>query len=1262
MTDTFQKLQSIDDGDFEELAIFFIRRRYPEFSGLKATGVNEKGRSIACPVDGIVHVPGDPPRCVALAATVTNAKDLRRKWLGGKNELGDIKKAAVKEFQKWTKEDPTLHCILFLAINQLLRSDTDLYRDSVALGKQHGVETIIIEASELIDFLDNNPNGEYIREKILGIEANRISEDLLKDIAKTSLLEHQCMFGKEGSREIIRESHSSLLDAIEKSSALLIGLRGASGVGKSTLLRQVGKSLNTNGNIAVWIPHNLIESSNSVEELLSKTLNRFCQNLNAHEGSKVFQIVSSIPCKLILLVDDINRSPNSLKLLQSLEFIAKNRKVDFVKFVVPLWPGQLSARPDETSKQQERQNSLVWEELGVDVFSPTEKEKLVQKLDPDFGEKASSLIDALYGDPFLCGIALENDEILFEFNELNLIEEIFSRFLLEVGESSRELAPSFSVNNFIEVIDKLVEVVVADNEPEPIWEEICIKLDNKKELLRCIASRNRIGWLDNENGTDLWRWKHDKIRSALIGRWLANNFLTNLDHENFLGQNKSQLSNIGLSEAWAFSLAFIKKKSIREAVISLLAKHQPLALAESLQLKLFPESSEVYMLITEQLSKYLLGVTEHAPYPQGISQQLIYEQLSQTNHPAILPVTQEVPGDYYIWAAQFRNGDITAALKWINAEVCQGHFTPGTQYDVFEQALERFSKIYCINKNKHIKKILAALKNPKQSIAAMILVGYLTWSELAEPTWLVWNNLSGKQKLVATVPTIWALSRTDSSQMQQKLEEALNFKAEVIQAANRIRNQNEQGGVPKGIDFFWEIDCQLWHPSSRWPITSSAAEIWMKVIEENPEIHKYFWDKLRYIDEPQTVSAYIQYVSDKTTENGEDIQISMIWRGELSEGFHDPVKQIGFPKKAYKNLETKNKLWNIIDSDLSPLSRLMAFLLWKPGASIKDLEKLRNISSDDELLSDEIAKTRFKLRDKASSKLLIDKLKSEPRYWCAYVPFLQENDSVFDAFLENLESALQIPEQEVSHHRLNSVSKYLSTERVKELVRRKHELLMDSPQTWLALWCTDVPEALVLVQRAMIQLEPGSWYLYFCTNESFHDPISVRMLNALIPVFQKHLFIRDTVFEWAADARLCEWVCDHLSHDAANERIRLSCPMAEDINRSLSTVLGKGDKLEKPIQLTPELQPVRVAFRRRDQLSEIFDLQNLLEDWINLDTDKQRFSLVAKIVAAWGNSQDIDWWENLEPRGSALRLAWENTLQVLQRRKWYEVGEFVAMA
>lgn len=1260
MTNTLQALQSIDDGDFEELAIFFIRRRYPEFAGLKATGVNEEGRSIACPVDAIAYIPGSPPSCVALAATTTKYKDLKPKWVGGKNKTGDIEKAVNKEFRKWKEDDPTISFTLFLAVNQLLKSNTNLYRESIAFGNQHGVNLIIIEASELIDFLDNDSDGVYIREKILGIKANRLSEKLLKNIAEISLQKHQSTFSKERTKEIIRESRSNVLETVEKSNASLIGLRGSSGVGKSTLLRQVGRSLNADNNIAIWIPHNLIEVSSSIEELVSKSLQRFHPSLGEHEGFKAFQIVASLSCKLVLLIDDINRSPNPIKLLKSLESIVRNQKTDFVKFIVPLWPGQLSARPEEGSNRQEQQDSFAWEEIGIDVFSPIEKKELIQSLGQDSSDKAYSIIESLHGDPFLCGIALENKDMSFEFSELNLIEKIFSQFLLEVGESSRELAPTFSAHDFIEVVDKLIEVVLMENDPEPTLEKVCTKL-SREELLRHVASRNKIGWIDNANGVDFWHWKHDKIRSALIGRWLANEVLININQEDFPEQNEPLLSNLGLSEAWAFSLAFIKTKRIRDAAIDLLAKYQPLVLAESLQLKLFPESSEVYRLVAKHLKEILLKATERIPYPQDISQQLIYEKLSQTDNSAILFVTEQVSGDYYIWAARLRNGDVTAALEWIDAEVCQGHFTPGTQYDVFELALERFLKFFSTLKNEHIEKILVAMGNPQKSVAAMILAGYLTWPELAEPVWCIWKSLSVKQKLIATVPAIWALSRCGDFRAKQWLEEALNFNSEVIRSANGLHEQDEQGGIPQGIDFFWRIDCKLWHPGSRWPITSLAAEIWVKVIKENPEIHRYFWDKIRYIDEPLTVGAYVQYTSDKTAEDGEDIQISMIWRGELSEGFHDPIKQIGFPKKAYKNPETINKLWNIIDSDLDPLSRLMAFLLWKPLASIKDLEKLRNVSSDDELLSDEIAKVRFKLRDKTSSMLLIDKLKSEPRYWCAYVPFLQDDESVFKVFLDTFEAALEIPEQESSHHRLNSVAKYLSTERIKELVRRKHELLINSPQTWLALWCTDVPEALGLVQKAMLQKEPGNWELYFCPNESFHDQISSRMLNALTPIFQKHLFVSYKVTEWAADAGLCEWVCDNAPHVATEERIRLSCPTVEDINRSLSIVFGKGDKAEKPIQLSPELQSVRSAFRRRNQLSITINLQSILEDWMKLDMDEQKLLLAAKIIAAWGDSRDISWWENLQPRQSSSRLAWENTLQVLKRRKWYEVGEFVAM-
>uniref|UniRef100_B8HJN9 NB-ARC domain-containing protein n=1 Tax=Cyanothece sp. (strain PCC 7425 / ATCC 29141) TaxID=395961 RepID=B8HJN9_CYAP4 len=1259
MTDTVQALQRVSDGDFEKLAAFFLRRQHSDCAGLIATGINEDEKPVACPVDGITYIdiPGRYSRCIALAATTFKMKDVRRKWLGGKNYKGDIEKAN-EEFQKWRQDDPNIECILFLAINRFLKNDTDLYRESIRLGKLYNIRIEIIEASILIDFLDNNPDGEYIREEILGIKAERISKDLLRKISETSLCEHQRVFGKEQAKEIIRELCSPVLDLVEKPNVQLIGLRGASGIGKSTLLRQVGKRLNTCGDIAIWVSNDLVESSDSLIDLLSKVLKRFEPTLDESAASEALHIISSVSCKLVLLIDDINRSSNPLNLIKTLESLVKNQKNDFLTLIIPLWAGQLSARPETKQKQK----NIFWEEIELNVFSSNEKKILLNQLNKGSLETAFQIIDNLNGDPFLCGIALESEEAFLNVNTSNLIKEIFTRFLEQVAESSREMNPYATRKEFITAIDELIELIILTNDPEPQWEQVHDKLNNRKDLLQVVAVKNKIGWIDHKYGFDFWRWKHDKIRDALVGRWLANKILIQLAQETSVTQDQEKLlSNLGLAEAWAFSLVFLGKKSEQEKAVSVLAKYQPLALAELLRLNLFPERHEVNQLAAKHLRQILFQFIEQIKYRENIVRQLIFEKLAQTNNLAVLQATEELQGNDYVWAGRFRNGDIAAAIEWINHEMNGGQFLPNINHPMFEQALERFMATYSCNRGESLQKILEAMEQLETAIAAITLAGYLTWTELAEPVWNIWDSLSDKQKLIATVPTIWALSRCGNSSMQDKLEQVLLFTHQLRQADEELRRQDEPGYIPEGIEFFWRIACQIFEPTLRWSITPLGAETWVKVVDENAEIHKWMWDKLRYIDHPIAIETYIRHLVVKTMDDSDNIGIRIMWEGELSEGFNDPLRQMGVPKQPYKNSATCIKLWEIVENDLDFRARLMAFLLWKRGVSVNDLEKLQSISVDNEIF-DEVLKVRLKLHDKTAARALIQKLHTKPRYWCAYVPFLQNTEEVFDTFLDTFDAALEIPPLELCHHILNSVAKYLSVERVRELVGKKHELLMNSPQTWLALWCSDVPEALKLVQEAMVQSDLGAWYLFFFPNESFHDQISQRMLNALTPVLQKHPSIRECIAERAADAGFGEWVHEHLPDVAGRERIRYFFPTSEDINGALALAIEKEADGERPIQLTPELHSVRTAFRRRDKLESVVNLQSVFESWISSAENEKQLVLVARLLAAWGDSRDIVWWQKLKLAEPFPFKIWMNTLQVLKRRRWHGVGEFTAMA
>ncbi|HEY9628288.1 MAG TPA: hypothetical protein V6C84_13390 [Coleofasciculaceae cyanobacterium] len=178
----------------------------------------------------------------------------------------------------------------------------------------------------------------------------------------------------------------------------------------------------------------------------------------------------------------------------------------------------------------------------------------------------------------------------------------------------------------------------------------------------------------------------------------------------------------------------------------------------------------------------------------------------------------------------------------------------------------------------------------------------------------------------------------------------------------------------------------------------------------------------------------------------------------------------------------------------------------------------------------------------------------------------------------------------------------------------------------------------------MIQSSPKDWYLFFFPNESFHDQISQRMLNALIPVLQKYPDIQECIAERAADAGFGEWVNEHLPDVATRERIRYSLPTNEDISSALAVALEKESNDEKPIQLAPELQPVRTAFRQRDRLESVINLQDILKTWINSVENEKKLVFIAKLLAAWGSSRDIDWWQELQPTDPFSHTAWANTL------------------
>jgi hypothetical protein len=1278
--DTLNELQKIGPGQFETLVLQYLRRRDTQLYGLIAAGINEEDRFTSCRVDGILYyrVSSDLPVCIAVGCNVYQRDKLRGKWLGTAKEKGDIQNAA-EEFQKLRLDEPRIICKLYLATNKrLLKSnkDLDLARDAINKGKDNGIEIQFVEASQLEDFLNIDIDGQYIGEELLQIPAKRLSENLLQKIADYSLSQHQLTFGigqNEPGKEIIRDALSQVMAVLEQSTAALLGLRGASGTGKSTLLRQVGREINKRGGIALWVPAEEILPNTSISNLLLRVLQRFHPSLNRHAGDDAMRLAQQVPGGLVLLVDDVNRllaPQQALDAIEVWEGLASGRGMSgsqssysWLRFVVPLWLGQLAAQPELPT-----QENAKWEFVAVHSYSELEKARLASLLSESDPKAARQVIDALNGDPFLCGLASADIAIPLG-SRSDLIRRNFEDFLDRATKAVRTNKEIATPKEFVTAVEKLVELMLWAEEPEPQWEQVREALgDRAANLLLVLAKMNMLGWIDQSESCEFWRWKHNRLRDALVGRWLANRVLPQILEGNLSGEIQTWLSDPGLAEAWALALVFLSKANIRAKALTVISEYQPLSLTEVLRLNLFPNESNLHQLIAKGLRQTLISSKARACQYVNSPQNWILLRLAQTDNTTVLNVTEDLPPDWYVWAARLRNGDISAGLEFINDELAKGVFFPRMEFSLIEQALEAFVTLHDCNRDEVVNQLVQVMKQPEFTVAAITFAGYLAWPELSRPVWDTWNTLShsDSEKLVATVPTIWALSRGGDDSIQSELEKALLFTRE-LNELDRLNREQGRGNIPHGRERLWKQWSFQLGSSLRWSITPLAAKTWVKVIDKDSEIRNVMWGMLRRIDHSTAIEAYIkwgaiaieahmQWLEDESNNLDKNIRGELLLSEILCETVA-PLTEQKPKRKALVNRDTRERLWEIAEDNKSDvIKRAIAFTSWKQSATGADMECLQKIPPSDQLFED-VLKVRLRLRDKTAAKPLIERMQSRPGYWCSHAPLLYDATGVPEALLDNLELALDEPTGWS-----NAIAKHLPAEGVRELVRKKQDLLLKSPHTWLALWCSDVPEALSLVQKAMIQAKLDDLIPFFYPSNSFAHPISQRMLDALVPALEHlPLGMREQLAERAAQGGHGEWVQEHLPDLATTGQVRYFFPTTEDVIAALTANVKVITDGVMPPQNTEEYGYVQWLLRLNRIGSSGIDLPQILQTWLGSSPDQNQVIVAAMLLETSGTSRDLSWWQNIEPKDEPARTAWSNILYFLKRRRWQKVREFSAV-
>ena len=307
--DTRQHLAQITDpGLFEKLATAVLREADTDCRRFAHVGVNEEGKPIKSPVDGIMYTSVDGRRCMlAVHHTTCRLRDLQRKWLSDSDS--DLKKT-LAELRKQREETPDLKAVLILTTNK--EPGVKLIHEVERAACKAGIHIEIWPGSALAHILDFDPKGQWIRKTFLGIDPSHLSEELLSELSKRSV--ESVPFLDDPKRWVDRDVDEELRNRIEGQVQFVLG---DSGLGKSVACWKYLQQHVQAGGFGLVVTDDVLGTSLTVEDVVERTLRNLQPTLDYGAGRAALALASENQ-QIFLVIEDINRSVQPARLVEKL--------------------------------------------------------------------------------------------------------------------------------------------------------------------------------------------------------------------------------------------------------------------------------------------------------------------------------------------------------------------------------------------------------------------------------------------------------------------------------------------------------------------------------------------------------------------------------------------------------------------------------------------------------------------------------------------------------------------------------------------------------------------------------------------------------------------------------------------------------------------------------------------------------------------------------------------------------------------------------
>lgn len=739
--ETIRLLASItDEGVFERLATAVLRKADPLYALVSHPGVNAEGKTVKSPVDGIAFVPGAvPPHMIVIHHTTTAAKDLDGKWLhdpgtvktrskGGKptEPPGDVTKTADIVADERTRT-PDLKATLVLTSNQ--DPGQEIVRDVHAAGVPAGLAIDIWPRSRIADFLDNDPDGQWLRRQYLGIEQERISESLLRELSVTSL--EATAPPDDPAAWVERELDRVLATGNEERAMFLVA---DSGSGKSVACyKRLRKNLD-NGAFSLVLGDDDVAGSATLDQALETALRRLHPALAPGCGGAARQL--GTPARpLLITVEDINRSGRGASLIERIARWSEGATAgaDGWQVICPVWPQVLSSLSDDARK---RINAKA---VFAPPLSKDEGTLAVQRRRSCQGRTisefdAAAISAALGHDPLL--IALHDPDSAPTAD--HTIGQFIESSLQRLSVTRQEYSPA----EYRKALRNAAKSILQRRQLDPEWLSLLgwPEVVGDVAALRQLVQQGEIIRVSGPSSGERLTFRHDRVREWLLadgfGELLAG------------GQPASDLvSDPFFAEVIGLALAsgFIAKGHIPSVVDA-----NPLAGFCALRHMQSP-SQAPHQDVIGAVMKWL-DTNDAAGRARRCFKWEAARMLAECEGPHILPIAEKLGDESWNGLrARFRNGDLMGGIA-----LCQ-KTELGTRVAGFEEFLDHVKRRYGKTLTNSLSEFL---RRPGLSAwersGALRLAGHLAAPELSAAIKTCWDADSDRD--AGLVEYLWAFA------------------------------------------------------------------------------------------------------------------------------------------------------------------------------------------------------------------------------------------------------------------------------------------------------------------------------------------------------------------------------------------------------------------------------------------------------------------------------------------------------------------------